>query len=77
MVNHRGDEFKALLKRVEAGMKPYFGRRTRSSCSPAPGTGALEAAVVNVLSPGGAVLAVTMGAFGTALRRWPRSTARP
>ena len=28
------------------------------------GTGGLEAAVVNVLSPGDAVLAVTMGAFG-------------
>jgi aspartate aminotransferase-like enzyme len=64
MVNHRGEEFKALLKRVEAGMKPYFGTQHEVILLTCAGTGALEAAVVNVLSPGDAVLAVTMGAFG-------------
>jgi aspartate aminotransferase-like enzyme len=64
MVNHRGDEFKALLGRVEAGMKPYFGTRHDVILLTCAGTGGLEAAVVNTLSPGDPVLAVTMGAFG-------------
>ena len=64
MVNHRGEEFKALLIRVSEGMKPYFGTRHDVIMLTCAGTGALEAAVVNTLSPGDPVLAVTMGAFG-------------
>ena len=64
MVNHRGEEFKALLKRVEAGMKPFFGTEHEVILLTCAGTGGLEAAIVNVLSPGDPVLAVTMGAFG-------------
>ncbi|HEY3334634.1 MAG TPA: alanine--glyoxylate aminotransferase family protein [Candidatus Limnocylindrales bacterium] len=64
MVNHRGEEFKALLLRVTAGMKPFFGTQHDVIMLTCAGTGALEAAVVNTLSPGDAVLAVTMGAFG-------------
>ena len=64
MVNHRGEEFKALTRRVEAGMKPFFGTEHDVILLTCAGTGGLEAAVVNVLSPGDPVLAVTMGAFG-------------
>ena len=64
MVNHRGEEFKALLKRVEAGVKPYFGTTNDVVLLTCAGTGALEAAVVNTLSPGDPVLAVTIGSFG-------------
>lgn len=64
MVNHRGDEFKALTKRVEASMKPFFGTEHDIILLTCAGTGGLEAAVVNTLSPGNVVLAVTMGAFG-------------
>ena len=64
MVNHRGEEFKALLGRVEQGMKPYFGTEHEVILLTCAGTGALEAAVVNTLSPGDAVLGVTIGAFG-------------
>jgi aspartate aminotransferase-like enzyme len=64
MVNHRGDEFRSLLGRVEAGMKPYFGTRHEVILLTCAGTGALEAAVVNVLSPGDPVLSVSMGSFG-------------
>jgi aspartate aminotransferase-like enzyme len=64
MVNHRGEEFKALLKRVESGMKPFFGTAHDVILLTCAGTGGLEAAIVNVLSPGDPVLAVTMGAFG-------------
>jgi aspartate aminotransferase-like enzyme len=64
MVNHRGDEFKTLTRRVEAGMKPWFGTEHDVILLTCAGTGGLEAAVVNVLSPGDPILAVTMGAFG-------------
>jgi aspartate aminotransferase-like enzyme len=64
MVNHRGEEFKALLQRVSEGMKPFFGTTSDVIMLTCAGTGALEAAVVNTLSPGDRVLAVTMGAFG-------------
>jgi aspartate aminotransferase-like enzyme len=64
MVNHRGDEFKALTRRIEASMKPFFGTENDVVLLTCAGTGGLEAAVVNTLSPGDAVLAVTMGAFG-------------
>ena len=64
MVNHRGEEFKALLKRVEAGVKPYFGTTCDVVMLTCAGTGALEATVVNTLSPGDPVLAVTIGSFG-------------
>lgn len=64
MVNHRGEEFKALLLRVSEGMKPYFGTQHDVIMLTCAGTGGLEAAVVNTLSPGDRVLAVTMGSFG-------------
>jgi aspartate aminotransferase-like enzyme len=64
MVNHRGDEFRALLRRVTEGMKPWFGTEQEIILLTCAGTGALEAAVVNTLSPGDPVLAVTIGAFG-------------
>ncbi len=64
MVNHRGEEFKALLKRVETGVKPYFGTTCDVVMLTCAGTGALEATVVNTLSPGDPVLAVTIGSFG-------------
>jgi aspartate aminotransferase-like enzyme len=64
MVNHRGEDFKALLKRVETGVKPYFGTANDVVLLTCAGTGGLEAAVVNTLSPGDPVLAVTIGSFG-------------
>jgi len=64
MVNHRGEEFKALLKRVESGVKPFFGTTSDVVLLTCAGTGALEATVVNTLSPGDPVLAVTIGSFG-------------
>ena len=45
-------------------MKPFFGTEHDVILLTCAGTGGLEAAVVNVLSPGDPVLAVTMGAFG-------------
>ena len=56
MVNHRGPEFKALLGRVTTGLQRALRTGTTSCILTASGTGGLEAAVVNHLSPGDTVL---------------------
>jgi aspartate aminotransferase-like enzyme len=64
MINHRGPEFAGLLERVTTGMKPYFGTRNDVVVLTCAGTGGLEAAIVNTLSPGDPVLSVSIGVFG-------------
>src|SRR6478672_1900192 len=64
MINHRGPEFAAMLDRVLSGMRPYFGTTGDIAIVSAAGTGGLEAAVVNTISPGYRVLAVSIGSFG-------------
>ena len=54
-----------MLGRILDGMKPYFGTTSDIAIAhDAPGTGGLEAAVVNTLSPGDRVLGVSIGSFG-------------
>src|SRR3954452_19560268 len=64
MLNHRGPEFAALLGRIQAGMEPFFGTTGETASLSCAGPGGLEAAIVNTLSPGDAVLGVSIGAFG-------------
>lgn len=64
MINHRGPEFKALLPELELGLKWAFQTEHDMLIFPASGTGGLESAIANVISPGERVLAVTIGAFG-------------
>ena len=64
MINHRGPEFKALLPELEAGLRWAFQTENDMLIFPASGTGGLESAVANLVSPGERVLAVTIGAFG-------------
>jgi aspartate aminotransferase-like enzyme len=64
MINHRGPEFAAMLARILDGMKPYFGTASEIAMITTAGTGGLEAAVVNTLSPGDRVLGVSIGSFG-------------
>jgi len=64
MINHRGPEFSAMFGRIESRLKGWFGTRNDIVLLTAAGTGALEAAIVNTLSPGDRVLAVSIGAFG-------------
>ena len=52
MINHRGPEFAAMLGRILTGMKPYFGTTTDIEMITSAGSGGLEAAVSNTLSPG-------------------------
>ncbi len=64
MVNHRGPEFAAMLDRILTGMKPFFGTTSDVAMITTAGTGGLEAAIVNTLSPGDRVLGVSIGSFG-------------
>ncbi len=64
MVNHRGSEFKEILINVTEGIKQVYHTKHQVLIYPASGTGALEAAVVNFISPGDKVLAVSIGVFG-------------
>jgi aspartate aminotransferase-like enzyme len=53
-----------MLGRILEGMKPFFGTTTDVAMLTAAGSGGLEAAVVNTLSPGDRVLGVSIGSFG-------------
>jgi aspartate aminotransferase-like enzyme len=64
MVNHRGPEFRELITRVTERLKVAFATQNDILILTASGTGALEAVVVNHLSPGDPVLAVSIGSFG-------------
>ncbi|MDQ2744069.1 MAG: alanine--glyoxylate aminotransferase family protein, partial [Chloroflexota bacterium] len=64
MVNHRGPEFAAVMSDVTESLKPFFGTSESPLLLTGSGSGAQEAAIVNMLSPGDEVLAVTIGVFG-------------
>jgi aspartate aminotransferase-like enzyme len=67
MINHRGPEFAALLRDIEEGLRWALRTDNDVLIYPCSGTGGLEAAVVNLLSPGEQALFCTMGSFGD---RW-------
>jgi aspartate aminotransferase-like enzyme len=67
ILHHRTPEFEALFGRVRAGLAELIGTRSEVIVLTASGTGALEAAVVNLCSPGDEVLVVRCGKFG---ERW-------
>ena len=64
MIDHRGTEFGEMLREITAGLADLIGTRGDVLLLTGSGSGALEAAVVNTLSPGDRVLAVTIGSFG-------------
>ena len=65
MIDHRGPEFvPRSSRRVTEKLKQAFTTRNDLLVLTGSGTGGLEAAVVNVLSPGDKVLAVSIGVFG-------------
>jgi aspartate aminotransferase-like enzyme len=64
MISHRAPEYEEMQTEVVANLQHFFQTEHPVLLLTASGTGGLEAAVVNMLSPGDRVLAVTMGAFG-------------
>jgi aspartate aminotransferase-like enzyme len=67
MVDHRGPEYAALLKKMDAGMRPIFGTRHDVVFLGSSGTGGLEGAVSSMFAPGERVLACPVGVFGKRL----------
>ncbi|MBI4321944.1 MAG: alanine--glyoxylate aminotransferase family protein [Chloroflexi bacterium] len=64
MVDHRGPAFAKVLNVATERLKEFFQTTGDVLIFPSSGTGAMEAAVVNTLSPSDRVLAVSIGAFG-------------
>jgi len=64
MVNHRGPEFHQMLTDVTADLKKVFQTKNDLLLLTGSGTGGLEAAVTNLLSPGDKILSVSIGVFG-------------
>lgn len=64
MIDHRGNEFGEMLREISAGVAQLIGTSGDVLLLTGSGSGALEAAIVNTLSPGDRVLAVTIGSFG-------------
>ncbi|SDF61953.1 pyridoxal-phosphate-dependent aminotransferase family protein [Terriglobus roseus] len=66
-IHHRTPEFRALYSRVLAQLKDFVGTKNDVIILSSSGTGAMEASVSNLTSPGDRVLVLTAGKFG---ERW-------
>jgi aspartate aminotransferase-like enzyme len=64
MIDHRGTEFAEMLRAISSGIARLIGTSGDVLLLTGSGSGAMEAAVVNTLSPGDRVLVVTIGGFG-------------
>ena len=64
MINHRGPEFAEIISRITERAKQVFQTENDVLILTSSGTGGMEAAVVNHISPGEKVLNVTVGVFG-------------
>ena len=66
-IHHRTPEFRALYIKVLAQLKVFVGTQNDVLLLSSSGTGAMEAAVTNLTSPGDRVLVLSAGKFG---ERW-------
>jgi aspartate aminotransferase-like enzyme len=64
MINHRGPEFAEMQARIMERLKLFFRTDNEVYVYTTSGTGVMEAAIVNTLSEGDKVLAVSIGEFG-------------
>jgi aspartate aminotransferase-like enzyme len=67
MIHHRSAAFERLLSDLERGLKALFLTAGRVATLTSSGTGAMEAAVVNLFSPGDRVVVPVSGKFSA---RW-------
>jgi aspartate aminotransferase-like enzyme len=65
--HHRTDEFRSIFKEVLDGLCYVYNTQNDVLCFTSSGSGAMEGAVVNLLSPGDKALVVSAGKFG---ERW-------
>jgi aspartate aminotransferase-like enzyme len=66
-VHHRTADFRAVYQRVLADLKVFVGTKNDVLLLACSGSGAMEASVANLTSPGDRVLVLTAGKFG---ERW-------
>src|ERR1700733_11257700 len=66
-LHHRTAEFRALYIKVLAQLKEFIGTKNEVLLLSSSGTGAMEASVSNLTSPGDRVLVLSAGKFG---ERW-------
>jgi aspartate aminotransferase-like enzyme len=66
-MHHRTPEFRALYQKVLAQLKVFVGTKNDVLLLASSGTGAMEASVSNLTTPGDKVLVLTAGKFG---ERW-------
>ena len=66
-IHHRTPEFRALYQKVLAQLKVFVGTKNDVLLLSCSGTGAMEASVSNLTSPGDRVLVLSAGKFG---ERW-------
>ncbi|KAA6462047.1 alanine--glyoxylate aminotransferase family protein [Acidobacteria bacterium AB60] len=66
-MHHRTPEFRALYQKVLAQLKLFVGTKNDVLLLSSSGTGAMEASVSNLTSPGDRTLVLTAGKFG---ERW-------
>ncbi|MEE8470028.1 MAG: alanine--glyoxylate aminotransferase family protein [Dehalococcoidia bacterium] len=64
MINHRGKEFGELTHQITSRLKQLFQTKGDVLILTSSGTGAMEASIVNTLSPGDKVLSLSNGVFG-------------
>jgi aspartate aminotransferase-like enzyme len=64
MIDHRGPEFAAMLAEITAGAKRVFKTKSDLLLLTSSGTGGLESAVANLVSPGDEVVVALCGNFG-------------
>jgi len=64
MIDHRGPEFAAILAEITAGAKRVFKTKNDLLLLTSSGTGGLESAVANLVSPGDEVVVALSGNFG-------------
>jgi aspartate aminotransferase-like enzyme len=67
IIHHRTPEFSKIFMEVTDNLKYVFGTKEDVFIFTSSGTGAMEGAVVNTLSPGDKVITINAGKFG---ERW-------
>ncbi len=67
--HHRGSEFKELMAHCQSRLRPFLGLGPKDwpIILTSSGTGAMEAAFVNAVSPGSAIAVFHAGRYG---ERW-------
>jgi aspartate aminotransferase-like enzyme len=67
MIHHRTPQFNMVFDQARQGLKKLFGTKNDVLMLASSGTGAMEASVANLFSPGDKVLVINGGKFG---ERW-------